>query len=144
MSNKELPTPARLNEPLQKRPESPGRDYEFTRLENHGLMLVILRKLVSRARGLSLSPWLRRWTAYLSDRMTGLLYKGIDYKPLGGLLRQASVEPSERLSTHSAPRAIRLGKLISQALSRTVCFGLSGVSVLINFVSQVFRLGMTP
>ena len=52
--------------------------------------------------------------------MTGLLYKGIDYKPLAGLLRQASVEPSERLSTHSAPRAIRLGKLNPQALSRMV------------------------
>ena len=75
--------------------------------------------------------------------MTGLLYKGIDYKPLAGLLRQASVEPSERLSTHSAPRAIRLGKLIPQALSRKVYFGLSGVFVLINFVSQVSLLGMT-
>jgi len=75
--------------------------------------------------------------------MTGLLCKGIHDEPLEGLLRQASVEPSERLSTHSAPRAIRLGKLISQALSRKVCFGLSGVFVHINFVSQVSLLGMT-
>jgi hypothetical protein len=52
--------------------------------------------------------------------MTGLLCKGISDEPLEGLLRQASVEPSERLSTHSAPRAIRLGKLIPQALSRMV------------------------
>ncbi len=61
-------------------------------------------------RGFSPSPLLKnleiaKKAKELSDRMTGLLCKGIHLLPHAGLLRQASVEPDKRVSTHPALRA---------------------------------------